>query len=66
MEVKVGTVLERDESIYLVKEVKEDGAVAAQLCGGTPKGFSPIPGVTMYLSKDSVNECTKLGEAEEV
>ena len=66
MEVKVGTVLQRSESIYLVTKVNEDGSVVAQLCGGTPKGFSPIPGVTMYLSKESIDECIKLGEAEEI
>lgn len=63
---KVGSVLQYGDSIYLVTTVKEDGGVIAQLCGGTPQGFSPVPGVTLHLSKERVDACKVLGVAEEI
>lgn len=63
---KIGSVLQHGDSIYLVTEVKEDGSVVAQLCGGTPQGFSPVPGVTLHLTKQRVDSCKVLGVAEEI
>lgn len=64
----VGNVLIYGEVIYLVKEVKEDGSIVAQMCMTSPDEpdiISPISGITLYLSKEKVEtECEILGVAE--
>ena len=68
--IKVGTILQSKENntIYLVREVRED-TVLAQLCVFVDEDkevFVPVRGVMMYLYKNGVTDNYNIiGESEE-
>lgn len=64
--MKVGSVLEKDGNIYLVKEIHDCGRVIANLCGQDSRGMFLVPGITMYINAKDVDEYKVIGEAEAV
>ena len=62
--MQIGTVLQYGESIYLVKNVDNEGGVKAQLCASEGGYCYPVPGVTLYLSQEGLDACAVLGIAE--
>ena len=64
--MKVGSVLEKDGNIYLVKEIHACGRVVANLCGQDRDGMFLVPGITMYINAKDISEYKVIGEAEAV
>lgn len=65
MKLKRGTVLKKDDVLYMVKEVK-DNIVIAWLCYGEENGFSIIQSVTRYISQMDIKSFDIVGEAEAI
>ena len=62
--MKVGSVLECNGNIYLVKEIQECGRVVAHLCGRDRQGLFVVPGMNIYIDPSNIDEYKVIGEAE--
>ena len=64
--VQVGNIFTNGITIYLVNKVNEDNTVVAQICGGTPASFSPVPGALITLTEEQISSFKKIGKVNEV
>ena len=62
--MKVGSVLECNGNIYLVKEIHECGRVVANLCGRDRQELFVVPGMNIYINPSNLDEYKVIGEAE--
>ena len=65
MELKRGTVLKKDNVLYMVKEVR-DNIVVAWLCYGEEDGFAIIRSVTRHIGPTDIKSFVIVGEAEAI
>ena len=64
--VEIGTILSNGVTIYLVNKINEDNTIVAQICGGTPASFSPVPGALITLTEQQISSFKKIGKVNEV
>lgn len=64
--VEIGTILSNGVTIYLVNKINGDNTVVAQICGGTPASFSPVPGALITLTEEQISSFKKIGKVNEV
>lgn len=63
MSIKQGTVLQKENVLYLVKEVR-DNIVIAWLCYGEEDEFVVIRSVTRHIGPAEIKDFKIAGEAE--